>query len=79
GDVALSKRGYCKMSFMDKNASVVVGDMVETSGLGGVYPPGILVGRVREIKSDNAGAMQYAVIEPAADLNNLHEVLVILG
>lgn len=77
GDVALSKDGYCKMSFMSKNASVIVGDMLETSGLGGVYPAGMMVGKVREISSDNSGSMQYAVVEPAVDFNDLREVLVI--
>ena len=65
------------MSFMSKNASVIVGDMLETSGLGGVYPAGMMVGKVREISSDNSGSMQYAVVEPAVDFNDLREVLVI--
>lgn len=77
GDISLSKKGCCKMSFMSKDSAVIVGDMVETSGLGGIYPAGMTVGKVTEIFSDNSGAMQYAVIEPEVDFDNLREVLVI--
>lgn len=79
GDVLLAKDGYCKMSFLSKDASLVTGDILETSGLGGIYPAGLSVGKIREIQSDSSGAMQYAVIEPFCDFNDLHEVLVIRG
>lgn len=77
GDVALCKDGLCKMTFMSKDSAVIVGDIVETSGLGGIYPSGMTVGKVREIFSDNSGTLQYAVIEPSVDFDNLREVLVI--
>lgn len=77
GDVTLCRDGLCKMTFMSKDSSVIVGDIVETSGLGGIYPSGMTVGKVREIFSDNSGTLQYAVIEPSVDFDNLHEVLVI--
>lgn len=79
GDVLLAKDGYCKMSFLSKDASLVTGDILETSGLGGIYPAGLSVGKVREIQSDSSGAMQYAVVEPFCDFDDLHEVLVIRG
>lgn len=77
GDVSLAKDGYCKMSFMSQNAAVIVGDLLETSGLGGVYPAGMMVGKVREILMDSSGSMQYAVVEPTVDFDELREVLVI--
>lgn len=77
GDILLAKNGYCKMSFISKDASLVTGDILETSGLGGIYPSGLSVGKIREIKSDNSGSMQYAVVEPFVDFDSLHEVLVI--
>lgn len=75
GDIALGKDGYCKMSFMSKDASVIVGDILETSGLGGVYPPGMTVGTIKEIISEDG--MQSAVVEPSVNFDNLREVLVI--
>jgi len=77
GDSELSREGKCRMSFIAKDASVIVGDLLETSGLGGVYPPGMNIGTVTEVNSDNSGTMQYAVVEPVVDFNNLYEVLVI--
>lgn len=77
GDSELSRDGHCKMTFIGKDSSIIVGDLLETSGLGGVYPPGMTVGTVLEIHSDNTGTMQYAVVDPVVDFNNLYEVLVI--
>lgn len=77
GDPSLGRDSLCKMTFIAKDASLIVGDMIETSGLGGIYPEGLTVGKVKEIHSDNAGAMQYAVIEPAVDFIRMHEVLII--
>lgn len=77
GDSELSRDGHCRMTFIGKDSSIIVGDLLETSGLGGVYPPGMTVGTVLEIHSDNTGTMQYAVVDPVVDFNNLYEVLVI--
>ncbi|MCH5185399.1 MAG: rod shape-determining protein MreC [Oscillospiraceae bacterium] len=77
GDPEYSRSGNCIMTFIGKDASVIVGDLLETSGLGGIYPPGMPVGTVIKVNSDSAGTMQYAVVEPVVDFNNLYEVLVI--
>ena len=69
--------GFCKMNFISRDASIVVGDVLETSGLGGIYPSGLSVGKIREMKSDNTGTLQYAVVEPFVDFDGVHEVLVI--
>ncbi|MBQ3426063.1 MAG: rod shape-determining protein MreC [Clostridia bacterium] len=77
GDIKLAANAQCSLSFLDRNTTLIVGDMVETSGSGGLYPAGIVVGSVISISADNSGALNYAVIEPAADMENLGEVLVI--
>jgi rod shape-determining protein MreC len=79
GDEELCTSGFCKMTFIDKGASIIVGDLLETSGSGGVYPAGILVGAIREIDSDNTGMLNYATVEPSVDFSRLYEVLVING
>ncbi len=78
GDNSYEKYGMCKMTFINKEAQVVVGDIVETSGLGGVYAPGIAIGRVKEIIDDSTGVSRYALIEPLVDFKNTHHVLVVL-
>lgn len=77
GDMALADRGQCKLNAITSAASLVVGDEIETSGLGGIYPKGILIGTINEIKSDPSGYTQYAVIDMAVDFERLREVLVI--
>ncbi len=77
GELLLGEEGRCKLNYISKDASLVVGDTIETSGLGGVYPPGILIGTVVEIKSDPQGFSQYAVIEPSVDFKHVQEVAVI--
>ncbi|MBO5504985.1 MAG: rod shape-determining protein MreC [Clostridia bacterium] len=67
----------CKLLYLSKNADIVVGDSVETSGLGGVYPKGITIGRVTEIKADLQSISQYAVVETGADIENIKKVLVV--
>lgn len=77
GDLALSREGLCKMSYIAKGANVVVGDYVETSGLGGIYPKGLLIGKISQVTADSQGLYQIAAIEPGVDFERISEVLVI--
>lgn len=79
GDDELYSQSYCKMTFIDKGSNLIVGDLLETSGSGGVYPAGLLVGAIREINSDAMGNLNYATVEPLVDFDKLYEVLVING
>lgn len=78
GDNAYEKQGLCKMVFINKDSQIVVGDIIETSGLGGVYAPGVAIGRVKEIVADSTGVSQYALIEPLVDFKSTRHVLVVL-
>ena len=77
GDTELGKDGMCKLNFVNKQAEIVVGDMLETSGLGEVFASGIAVGRVAELHADSTGVNQYAVVEPAVDFAKTRYVLVL--
>lgn len=79
GDVSLLNEGLCKMTFLDRNSSIMIGDLLETSGSGGAYPPGIMVGKIKDIKSNNSGTLEYATVEPAVDFSKLYAVIVING
>ena len=50
-----------------------------TSGYGGVYPKGLLVGTVKALKNDEGGLLKYAVLEPAVDFQRLEDVAVIVA
>lgn len=79
GDDELYGDSYCKMTFIDKGSNLIVGDLLETSGSGGIYPPGLSVGAIREVNSDAMGNLNYATIEPLVDFDKLYDVLVING
>lgn len=79
GDGSLVGDGKCRLSYISKNSDVVVGDTVVTSGLGGIYPKGLLIGRITEIKPDMQGISQYAEVKPEADIENMSTVLIIIG
>ncbi len=77
GDIKLAKDKKLRLGYISGAAELIEGDIIETSGIGGVYPPAVTVGKVSEIKKDNSGTVSYAVVEPAADFTRLFEVLVI--
>lgn len=77
GDIDLSENGLCKMTYIPKDSVVTIGDVVQTSGLGGVYPKGIKVGKIVKIHSDNQGVSQYAEVSPSVNFDKIHEVMVI--
>ena len=77
GDVDLASNGLCKMTYIPKDSTITVGDTVKTSGLGGVYPKGISVGKITKIHPENKGVSQYAEVEPYVDFDKLYEVFVI--
>ena len=68
----------CKLSFVDRNTPVIVGDVVVSSGSGGIYPEGLNIGTVISVSADRTGALHFALIDPAVDFGLLREVLVIL-
>lgn len=77
GDSSLASDGNCRLSFVSKNANIIVGDTVITSGLGEIYPKGLVIGKVQKIRPDIEGISQYAVVKPEADFKNLKAVFII--
>ena len=59
------------------DANLVVGDNIETSGMGGIYPKGILVGTIKEVINTKNITDRYALIKTAVDFEALETVLVI--
>lgn len=77
GDMSLMEKGMCKMTYVSKETGLEIGDFVETSGAGGIIPPGIYIGKVFDIKDDVTGVSQEAIIKPGVDFSDIDEVLVI--
>ena len=59
------------------DANLVIGDNIETSGMGGIYPKGILVGTIKEVINTKNITDRYAIIKSAVDFETLETVLVI--
>ena len=78
GDFTLMQEGLLRLSFVSEQAKLVTGDQVTTSGLGGVYPPGLVVGTVRTLYVEEDGVSRYAQVEPAADIAGTQYVYVIV-
>lgn len=68
-----------RMEFLEQGAEVKPGDTVITSGLGGVYPPGLLIGRVAKVEGGPLDVFKRVQVEPAARLSSLEAVAVLTG
>ena len=77
GDFALMNEGRLKLSYLPESASLLSGDYIVTSGLGGYYPSNLVIGTVESVKVDDDGLAQYAVIAPMVDFDTLTEIFVI--
>ncbi len=66
-------------TYIPTDASILQGDSVETSGIGGIYPKGIHIGTIKEIINTNNIIDRYATVETAVDFSKLATVLVILN
>lgn len=69
--------GYLKMTKIPPGGDIVIGDIIISSGLGGIYPKGLLIGHVRHTGEDEYGLLQYAVLKPFANFNRIEEVLLV--
>jgi rod shape-determining protein MreC len=69
--------GYCVFDYVLRKQAVSVGDTVVSSGLDGVFPKGLRVGRISEIVRQNAGIFQRVSVTPYVDFEVLEEVLII--
>jgi rod shape-determining protein MreC len=69
--------GGLEMTYISQDASIKAGDIVVSSGLGGTFPPEILIGRVVSVHRRDYEFYQTAVIEPRNDFSRLELLLVI--
>ena len=77
GDITLSSEGLCKLKFLPKESGISSGNLIVTSGIGGVFPKDLPVGVVKAIEVDSSGLSLTAKIVPTADIENVTDVLII--
>ena len=76
GDYSLASLGQCRLNYLPKDANIVIGDRIEISDTGSVYPKGVYIGKVIEISDDEDGLTLSAIVESEVRFNALSEVLV---
>jgi rod shape-determining protein MreC len=77
GDFTLMLEGKLKLSYLTEDSQLISGDQITTSGLGLVYPAGLVVGTIESIHTEANGLDRYAVVRPAADLDGQRYVFII--
>ena len=74
-----SVTGDVTLDLIPQDVAIEVGDLVLTSGLGGGYPPDLIVGQVVNIRSRDFDLFQRATVQTVVDFNRLQIVLVIVN
>ena len=77
GEFALMKKKEAKLTFLAEGAQIFVGDEVLTSGSGGAFPAGLLIGTITNVQTEAGGQVEYGIIKPECDFDTLVQVFVI--
>ena len=76
-DIKLAEDGLVKLGFLAADTPAKEGDIVTTSGLGGVYPSGLAIGEVVSVQNEEYDVSLYAEVKPFVDVNSVRDVMVI--
>ncbi len=77
GDITLSTEGLCKLKYLPRDSGIAAGNLIVTSGIGGVFPKDLPVGTVKSIEVDSSGLSLTAEVQPTADIEDITDVVVI--
>jgi rod shape-determining protein MreC len=77
GEFTLMGNGKLKLSYLPEGEVILNGDIILTSGVGGVYPKGIEIGTVEQVRAAEGGLGEYAVIAPSVELSRLSQVFIV--
>ena len=77
GSAEYAADGLCVLTNLARNTMSKAGDQIITTGLGGVFPPDVLVGVIKELTPEASGKSMLAVIKPGADPRTVRHVFII--
>lgn len=77
GEYALMKQKLAKLTFLADGAQLFVGDEILTSGSGGAFPAGLVLGTITNIQTEAGGQIEYGLIKPACNYDSLVQVFII--
>ena len=78
GSITLAQEGLLRIDSLSREAGASAGDIVATSGKGGLYPHGLSIGVIQSVEPASDGLTMTATIKPYADIKNLTDVFVII-
>ena len=76
-DIKSADANLVKLQYLSSGTKVAAGDIVVTSGIGGVYPRNLVIGTVKSVKHSNTDVSLYAEVTPAVNVKDIRDVLVI--
>ncbi len=79
GDYSMRQEGTCKISYIDAEADIQIGDVVYSSGAGSVYPADLKIGTVTAIEVNEYNRTLVVTVTPAVDFSQLKWVMIITG
>ena len=77
GEYSFMKNKTAKLTFLADGAQIFVGDDVLTSGSGGAFPSGLVIGTLTAVQTEAGGQIEYGIVEPQCDLDSLVQVFII--
>ena len=77
GNYDLMAESNLRLSYLTEDSSVVIGDTVETSGRGGLFPKGVMIGTVESVLPEENGISYYAVIKPFVNVDTVSSVSIV--
>lgn len=77
GEYSFMKKNLAKVSYLADGAQIFVGDTVLTSGSGGAFPAGLVIGKLTAVKTESGGQMEYGIVEPECKFEELVQVFII--
>lgn len=72
-----SDKNLTTLTKVNTTSTIKKGNIIVTSGIGGIYPENIIVGKVQSVKFDKNEATKYAVVKPFEDIRTLTDVVII--
>ena len=77
GEYSMMRDKQAKLTYLADGAQIFVGDDVLTSGSGGAFPAGLVIGTLTAVQTEAGGQIEYGIVEPQVDLDSLVQVFII--
>ena len=77
GEYSFMRDKRAKLTYLADGAQIFVGDDVLTSGSGGAFPAGLMIGTLTAVQTEAGGQIEYGIVEPQANLDSLVQVFII--